>query len=420
VGRTRTEDGRGTRFAFAAVSALFFAWGFISSNNDPLIAALRAAFHLSYTEALLTQIIFFVAFGLISLPAAWLSGRFGQVDTTLAALLVMTGGCFLVSMATGAATFAPILGSLFIVASGYTALQVAANPLAANLGSPGRSHFHLSLAQTFNSLGVVAGAQFGSRVMLGPHTAIPGGRIGLLSAVDHAYEMMAAALVVLALVWLLVRGAVSRAQDNRGLREQPGSLVGLLKSPWAVFGAIAIGLYVGAEVSIGSIMINFLNQEQILGIPLEQAGRYLANLYWGGALAGRIIGTLLLARVRAARLLAACAILNSVLCTLALLSSGPLAGYAALAVGLFNSIMFPTIFTITLERSGVPASATSGLLCLSISAGAVLPLAVGVTADHFGLSAAFSIPLMGYLMIGSFAVIAAVSAVPPRASTAAT
>jgi FHS family L-fucose permease-like MFS transporter len=319
----------------------------------------------------------------------------------------MAGGCFLVATATGAGTFAPILAALFIVATGYTTLQVAANPLAVILGSPERSHFRLTLAQTFNSLGVVVGVHFGSLVMLGPRTAIPGNHIELLSAVDHAYQIMAAALVVLALAWLLLRGTVSRAPDAQEQLEQPGSLVGLLKSPWAVFGAIAIGFYVGAEVSIGSIMINFLNQPRILGIPLEQAGRYLANLYWGGALAGRMIGTLLLARIRAAHLLAAFAILNSILCTLPLLSSGPLAGYAALAVGLFNSIMFPTIFSITLQRAGVPASATSGLLCLSISAGAVLPLAVGMTADHFGLSAAFSIPLIGYLVIASFAIAAA-------------
>jgi FHS family L-fucose permease-like MFS transporter len=399
-------DDRRTLFAFAAVTSLFFAWGFITSNNDPLIAALRTAFHLSYTEALLTQIIFFVAFGLLSLPAAWLSGRLGLVDTTLAALLVMAGGCFLVSMATGAGTFAPILAALFVVAAGYTTLQVAANPLAALLGSPERSHFRLNLAQAFNSLGVVIGVHFGSRIMLGPGITISGDRIGLLSAVNHAYRIMALVLAALALLWLLVRTTVSRAQAEREQHEASGNFLEVLKSRWAIFGAVAIGLYVGAEVSIGSIMINFLNQPRVLGLPLEAAGAHLANFYWGGALVGRILGTLLLTRVRATRLLAACAAVDAILCATVLASSGLVAGYAALAIGFFNSIMFPTIFTITLERSRVSQSSTSGLLCLAIFGGAVLPMTVGMIADRFGLGTAFAVPLAAYAFIAWFAVAA--------------
>jgi FHS family L-fucose permease-like MFS transporter len=179
-----------------------------------------------------------------------------------------------------------------------------------------------------------------------------------------------------------------------------------LASPWAVFGAVAIGLYVGAEVSIGSIMINFLNQRQILGLPLEVAGGYLANFYWGGALCGRLVGTLLLTRVRAARLLAACGIIATLLCATVLMSGGPVAGYAALAIGFFNSIMFPTIFSITLERSGVSQSATSGLLCVAIFGGALLPMAVGVIADRFGLSLSFIVPLLAYTFIAAFALAA--------------
>jgi FHS family L-fucose permease-like MFS transporter len=165
-------------------------------------------------------------------------------------------------------------------------------------------------------------------------------------------------------------------------------------------------------VSIGSIMINFLNQPQVLGLPLEHAGAYLANFYWGGALLGRLVGTLLLTRIRASRLLATCGLIAGLLCIVVLAGSGPMSGYAALAIGLFNSIMFPTIFTITLERSGVSQSSTSGLLCLAIFGGAVLPLAVGAMADRFGLSTSFVVPLVAYGFIALFALAARESAAP--------
>jgi FHS family L-fucose permease-like MFS transporter len=209
---------------------------------------------------------------------------------------------------------------------------------------------------------------------------------------------------------LLRRFLSGIAPDHR--RAIPDRTSDVLRSRWAIFGAVAIGLYVGAEVSIGSIMINFLNQPQVLGLPLEDAGAYLANFYWGGALVGRLVGTLLLTRVRATRLLATCGVIAALLCVAVLAGSGPVSGYAALAIGLFNSIMFPTIFTITLERSGVSQSSTSGLLCLAIFGGAVLPLAVGAMADRFGLAVSFAVPLAAYAFIALFALAARESAAP--------
>ena len=397
------REHRHTLLAFAAVTSLFFAWGFITSNNDPLIVALRAAFSLSYTEALLTQIVFFLAYGLLSLPAAWLSSRIGGVDAVLVSLATMAAGCLLVNLGTNFGSFAPILGALFVLAAGFTALQVAANPLAATLGRPERSHFRLNLAQALNSLGVVTGVHFGSRVMLGDLTTHSASRADLLRSVDRAYLIMAALLATLWLVLFVLRRFLTAAA---GRTEPPvrSGVFAALRSRWAMFGAAAIGLYVGAEVSIGSIMINFLRQPQVLGVSPEHAGFYLANFYWGGALAGRLIGTVLIARVRADRLLGLCGFVAASLCLVVLLGSGPLAGYAALAVGLFNSIMFPTIFSLTLERSGVSQSATSGLLCLAIFGGAVLPMAVGAIADRIGLSAAFAVPLLAYLFILLFAI----------------
>lgn len=408
---SRTDKRR--TFAFAAVTTLFFAWGFITSNNDPLIVAMRASFDLDYTEALLTQIVFFLAYGLLSLPAAWLTSRIGAVDMIVWSLGAMACGCLLVVASTGADDFLPILAALFVLAGGFTALQVAANPLAAELGPPRRSHFRLNFAQAFNSLGVVIGVHFGSLVMLGDpalqlvrrQSIDVARRAQILDSVERAFLIMAALLGGLLLVFILLRRTLIRAAPRQP-KLAPTGMFDALRSPWARFGAISIGFYVGAEVSIGSIMINFLNQRSVLALPFDTAGAYLANFYWGGALCGRLIGTVLLTRIGATRLLAACGTIAGLLCVIVLAMHGAIAGYAALAIGLFNSIMFPTIFTITLERSGVSQSSTSGLLCLAIFGGALLPIAVGIVADHLGLSSSFVIPLLAYAYIAFFALAA--------------
>lgn len=396
--------------AFVSVTTLFFAWGFITSNNDPLIVALRAAFRLNYTEGLLTQLVFFIAYGLVSLPAASLGNRIGPVATIVVSLATMTAGCLLVRTSVQFESYAPILAALFVLATGITTLQVAANPLAAALGPRETSHFRLNFAQTFNSLGVVLGVHYGSWIMLGDAALrADGGRITdaaqrrqVLGSVDHAFTLMAAALALLALfVWLQRRRIAAAAA---GIGPIPSaSVLDALRSRWAIFGAAAIGLYVGAEVSIGSIMINFLHHRAVMGLPFEEGGRYLADLYWGGALVGRLVGSVLLTRLSAPRLLAACAVTAAALSLVAFSAHGPLAGYAALSIGLFNSIMFPTIFTLTLERSGVSQASTSGLLCLAIVGGALLPLLVGLLADSIGLWASFGVPALAYLVIVVFA-----------------
>jgi FHS family L-fucose permease-like MFS transporter len=400
--------------AFVSVTTLFFAWGFISSNNDPLIATLKVSFTLNYTEALLTQLVFFAAYGFMSIPAAALLNRAGAVPTILIALATMIAGCLLVQFVTRYQSFEIILAALFVLGVGITMLQVAANPLAAALGPPERSHFRLTFAQAFNSLGVVLGVYYGSTIMLGEEV-LKAGHAPISNAVDravalrgvmHAFVIIAVLLVALMLFIWSSRHRITAAA-RAGADRVTGSALDALKSRWALFGAVAIGLYVGAEVSIGSIMINFLNRPEILDVPLETAGFYLGSIYWMGALVGRFIGSALLTRVAATRLLAIAASIAATLCAIVALSEGPVAAYAALAVGLFNSIMFPTTFTITLERSGVSQSSTSGLLCLAIVGGALLPFAVGRFADASSLSLAFVIPMLGYATIALFAVMAA-------------
>jgi MFS transporter, FHS family, L-fucose permease len=196
---------------------------------------------------------------------------------------------------------------------------------------------------------------------------------------------MAGLLAGLLLAFALLRPFLRASAPNHRAAA-PSGMFEALRSRWAIFGAVAIGLYVGAEVSVGSIMINFLSQPNILGLPFDDAGGYLANFYWGGALGGRLVGTALLTRVRATRMLAGCGMVAALLCLTVLAAHGPVAGFAALAIGFFNSIMFPTIFALTL--------------------GALLPLAVGTIADRFGLSASFAVPLAAYLFIATFALAA--------------
>lgn len=394
--------------AFAPVTALFFAWGFITANNDPLIAAAVAGLGLSYTEALLVQLASFAAFGLISLPAAALLARHGAHRTIAIALATMVVGCILVSLSTRWGRFESILPGLFILAGGITVLQVAANPLAATLGRPESSHVRLTLAQAFNSLGVVVGASFGSIAMLGGLSEVagrfPGGEVaaqaGVMAGIARAFMVMAALLMALALAVWWLRPMLDRARLPGA---DGGAPLAALRSGWAIAGAVAIGLYVGAEVSLASVMISFLSQPAILDVSLEAAGFLLANVYWMGALVGRFAGSLLLIRLPAPTLLLVAAVAAALLCLIGASTVGRVAAVSVLAVGLFNSIMFPTIFSITLERSRAPKSATSGLLCLAIAGGAVVPLVVGRIADHAGLSMAMFAPMAAYLSIAAFA-----------------
>ncbi|WP_037537272.1 sugar MFS transporter [Sphingomonas sp. PR090111-T3T-6A] len=415
----QSRSAAGALPAFITVTCLFFAWGFITSNNDPLIAALRGIYSLSRAEAMLTQFAFFLAYGVFSLPAAAVLGRLGPSKTIMASLGVMILGCFIVLAASAAQTYALVLVALFTLAAGITALQVAANPLAAALGVPEKSHFRLTLAQAFNSLGVVLGVHLGSSLMLSGDVFKDGGatitdeasRIAGLGAVNHAFLIIAAFLLALGLLIFVMRHRIENAVPHNGGTGAAGenaSPLTALRSGWALAGALAIFLYVGSEVSIGSIMINFLNQPEVLGVSLLVAGGMLANYYWGGALIGRFLGSGLLAVFPAPILLSVMVAVAGLLSLAAFTLSGPAAAWCALSIGLFNSIMFPTIFTLTLQRSSAPASATSGLLCVAIVGGAILPFIAGKIADVTGgFGHAFIVPVIGYAGILVFALAAA-------------
>jgi FHS family L-fucose permease-like MFS transporter len=411
------------RVAFASVTILFFAWGLITSLVDPLVAAVKGIFQLSDVEAQLSASAFFIAYGVMSFPAAALSSRLKAGATIVCALLMMAFGCLVMLVAANIETYGLVLAGLFVLASGITLLQVAANPLAAALGPPDRSHFRLTLSQTFNSLGTFIGPYLGATLFLKGvevkhgHVLTPEVRRAALGGIDSAFFWIGGLiLLLLAFMWVSrkrVEAAMAGREASRHSRGLSATIRDAFSSRWAVLGAGAIFLYVGAEVAIGTQMALLLNHDNILGLPLESAGK-MVSLYWGGAMLGRLIGTALLTRVKAPVMLCANAGVACLLCIYVVMVGGPAAGYAALAIGLFNSIMFPVIFTVTLERSTASSEATSGLLCFAIIGGAAIPPLTGLVSQASSYSTALLVPATCYALLLLFA-LAAGRAAPRQA-----
>jgi FHS family L-fucose permease-like MFS transporter len=410
---TSTAPRKGTGLAFAYVTTLFFAWGFATSLIDPLIAAVRKVFDLTTTEALLTASAWFIAYAVVSIPAAGILGRLGYSRSIISALGVMVVGCLIIPLATLVDVYEIVLLGLFVIASGVTLLQVAANPLVAVLGSPKGSHARLNFSQFFNSLGTTLGPLLGSSVLLTGGVFATGAvvtaatRDESLRSIDFAFLGLASVFAVVAFFIFTARKKINAAAEG-AQGDAVSSPLKAFSSRWAVFGALAIFVYVGSEVTIGGLLTNFLASPSILNLAEVDAGR-LVSFYWGGAMVGRLIGAILLTRVPAGVLLTVNTVIAAILCLVVTQSSGTTAAYAAIGVGFFNSIMFPTIFTLTLERSSAPVSATSGLLCTAIVGGAVLPLIGGMLVDDAAeiFNPAFFVPLVGYALLAVFAVAAA-------------
>lgn len=335
----------------------------------------------------------------------------------------MAAACLVMLTAANAASYPLVLAGLFMLAAGITVLQVAANPLAAALGKPEGSHFRLTLSQTFNSFGTFLGPALGAALFLKgvevtEGTALtPEVRDAALAGIDRAYFWICGLLIVLFAFFFLNRKRIAAAAPPA---QPTGGIGALLKeafaSRWALLGAAAIFVYVGAEVAIGTQMAFFLNAPHIWNVSLEQAGKAV-SFYWLGAMIGRAIGTVLLARFPAARLLMLFSVIAAVLCAWILVVGGVSAGYVALSIGLFNSIMFPVIFTLTLERSSAGEEATSGLLCTGIIGGALIPALAGAVTDATGIVTSFVVPLACYLLLVLFAASAGKAPILRRASS---
>jgi MFS transporter, FHS family, L-fucose permease len=460
--------------ALIVLTTLFFMWGFITCLNDILIPHLKAVFDLSYTKVMLIQFTFFTTYAIISLPSGILVEKIGYKKGIILGLLIAGLGCLFFYPAAGYRSYGIFLFALFILAAGITLLQVAANPYVAILGNPETASSRLNLSQAFNSLGTTIAPVFGSILILSvaakgadelaamAQTDVEVYKLTEAGSVQFPYLLLAGMLVAIAVMFALFKlpkiEAATNTDGSAAARDDRH------KNAWAyrhlVLGAIGIFVYVGAEVSIGSFLVNYFNE--LLSMPAVEAGKYVA-LYWGGAMIGRFFGAITLSGMadsnrkniyvglifllaialslyitkeyqnfsnftisgfsntliflllvfinyiafnigkakpgRTVTILALCA---AVLVVVSMFTYGYFAMYAILAVGLFNSIMFPTIFTLAIDGLGKHTGQGSGILCTAIVGGAIIPVIQGAFADNIGIHHAFFLPVLCYLYIAYY------------------
>ncbi|WP_095011954.1 sugar MFS transporter [Tsuneonella mangrovi] len=394
------------------VFGLFFIFGGITSLNDVIIPKLKELFTLSNFEVSLVQVWFFVAYAIVGIPGAKLVKKIGYMRGAAAGLSLMIVGCLLFIPASQMAVFELFLLAYFVLASGVVIVQVVSNPLISLLGPAKTTHSRLTFAQAFNSLGTTIFPLVGAGIILG---SIAGVSASDLSgpALD-AYratetQIIAKTYIGLALAIAVVAGVVWMFRNKlQGERHEDSSFIDglkLLRRPRFGYGAACIFLYVGAEVSIGSFMINYLEQASVLNQSAAAIG-WLVSFYWGGALVGRFVGSGVLRLFSPGKVLAFNALGAITLILISANSHGTVAAYTLLAVGLMNSIMFPTIFSLACEKLGPRAADGSGIINVAIAGGAVIPALYGFTSDHTGYALALIIPAICYAIIAGFGVFA--------------
>lgn len=394
------------------LTSLFFIWGFITALNDILIPHLKSVFTLNYTEAMLIQFCFFTAYFVVSVPSGYLVEKIDYKGGIIAGLSIAGIGCLLFYPAASAHSYPLFLTAFFVLASGITLLQVAANPYVTILGKPETASSRLTLTQAFNSLGTTIAPYLGALFILA--TAVKTAdeikllnaeelsayQVAQAAAVQNPYLLLAAVLFFIAGVFALIKLPKIEATEAQILDvDDPHN------SAWAykhlVLGAIGIFVYVGGEVSIGSFLINFLGEPSIAGLAEQEAGKYV-SFYWGGAMVGRFIGALVMQKIQPGKALSFNAITAALLVLMTMLGSGHIAMWTILAVGLFNSIMFPTLFSLAVRGLGKHTGQGSGILCAAIVGGAVLPVVQGLFADRIGIQQAFFIPALCYCYIAYY------------------
>ena len=412
AGASQGQDDASVRTLRLFVMALFFMFGGITSLNDVIIPKLKALFTLNYAQAMLVQFAFFIAYFLISIPGAAIVARIGYMRTAAVGLMTMTVGCLLFIPASSSGLFGAFLGAIFVLGAGITIVQVVANPLISMLGRPQTVHSRLTFAQAFNSVGTTVFPYVGSILILGSlsqvdptklaGTALAAFRTQETQVIVYTYFGLATVLTLIAaLVWLARRKLVETPSEMPTLQHY----LDLLKIPRFSYGTLCIFLYVGGEVAIGSLIVNYLMQSNVLGLGPEDAGK-LVNRYWGGAMVGRFIGSYLLRVFSPGKVLAVAAAANIVLLLVSANTSGVVSGWSLLAIGLFNSIMFPTIFSLACEGLGPRAAEASGIICVAIVGGAIVPLITGRTADLTSLKTALIVPAICYAVICGFGIFA--------------
>jgi FHS family L-fucose permease-like MFS transporter len=384
-------------------------WGFITALNDVLIPHLKSMFTLNYTEVMLVQFTFFGAYFVMSLPSGKVVSHLGYRRSIILGLVVTGLGALLFLPAAHLQSYATFLFAFFVLASGITLLQVAANPYVSMLGVAQLASSRLNLAQALNSLGTTLAPKLGGLLILSVGVLGTAELARLPVAQQLAYKLqqaqivqgpylgIAAVLFALAIiVWLFHLPPVTDADEHAD--DVRYTFFDALAQARVWLGMAAIFLYVGAEVSIGSFMINYISLPQIGDMAQSRAAGFV-SLYWGGAMLGRFAGWLLLKRVDARRLLAVFATIAGALVLTTMLTHGHVALWSVVAIGLFNSVMFPNIFTLGIQKFGALTGKVSSLLVMAIVGGAVVPLAQGWLADHIGVQQAFVLPLLCYVYI---------------------
>jgi FHS family L-fucose permease-like MFS transporter len=396
----------------AILTALFFLWGFLTSLNDILVPHLKSITDFDYTKVILVQFAFFSAYFLFSLPWSKIVNKIGYQKTMVAGLVTMSLGALLFVPAASIPSFPLLLTGLMILGAGVTGLQVAANPYVVILGKPETASSRLNLTQAFNSLGTTLAPWLGGMFILSAAPLAAEQLKQLSPHALHAYRMSQAATIkmpyiVVSIVLILLALAIAKSKLPTIAHEEarPGEKIkdSIWKHPNLLFGALGIFTYVGAEVSIGSFMVNYLGQPEIAGFSPKIAAGYV-SFYWGGAMVGRFIGAAVLQKIKTGHLLAICAVCTATLVTFSMLTTGHLAMWSMIAVGFFNSIMFPSIFTLGVAELGPLTSTGSGLINMAIVGGAIVPLIQGVVADHIGIHHAYLLPVICYMYILFYAV----------------
>jgi MFS transporter, FHS family, L-fucose permease len=410
---TTSAPGTGQNYTapLATVTTLFFMWGFLTCLNDILVPHLKSIFDLNYLQSQLIQFAFFGAYFVFSLPSARIVDAIGYQRSMVVGLLTMGLGAFLFVPAASVASYPLFLGALIVLAAGITCLQVAANPYVTVLGKPETASSRLNLTQAFNSLGTTLAPYFGGVLILSaaPKTiadiralapdALQAYRLHEAASVKTPYVGLGIALVVLAVaIGSFKLPKIEHAQHKVGEKINDS----IWNHPSLIFGAIGIFVYVGAEVSIGSFLVIYFSQPEIGGLTAKVAADFV-TFYWGGAMVGRFIGSAILQKVSTRGLLGVCAICAAGLVAISMLATGHVAMYSIILVGLFNSIMFPSIFTLGVAELGPLTGDGSGVMIMAIVGGALIPLAQGAIADRIGLHHAFFLPVVCYLYILFFA-----------------
>jgi len=381
-------------FPLTAMTTLFFLWGFITVLNDVLIPRLKGVFDLTYFEAMLVQFCFFGAYFIVSIPAGILVNQMGYKKGILTGLIVASIGCMLFYPAVVVHEYWLFLGALFVLAAGITVLQVSANPYVAALGPDKTASSRLNLAQALNALGTTVGPYVGGILFFGTAGTLAASAASAES-VKVPYLMLAAALLLIAIVFAFIKLPEIEAHKEDSTDTETRSLT---QAPHLTMGVVAIFCYVGGEVAIGSFLVNYFGEAHIAGLE-EHAAAALISYYWGGAMVGRFVGSALLQKIAPSKAIAFNAISVIALLLITIFTQGDVALYSVLAIGLFNSIMFPTIFSVAIEKLGPLTSKGSGWLCLAIVGGALVPLLQGYIADTVNIQDSFFVPMLCYVFI---------------------